>query len=134
GHCHGAGAGGRQGDGEVECRVAGVADRRRDKVDGQGGQRVVVGDDPESLAVGQGGIGGRAEVDKEALVGFDNGVAGHADGDGRGGLPGGERQSAADGRVVATGGGGDVGGAVGHCHRARAGGGQDDGEVERGAA
>src|SRR5205823_5986668 len=97
--------------------------------------RVVVDDGAHPLAVGDGGVDRRVEVDEEGLGGLALGVEQVLHGDRVAGLTRGEDDGAAGGDVVGVGHrGGVVGGAVVDGDRLAAGVGQADGEVIAGGA
>src|SRR5207247_1065687 len=123
-------AGVGQADGEV-IEVGGAACRDvAEIVDGDGRLRVVVDDGAHPLAVGDGGVDRRVEVDEEGLGGLELGVAHDLHGHRVAGLTRGEDAGAAGGDVVGVGHrGGVVGGAVVDGDRLAAGVGQADGEV-----
>src|SRR5205807_2082371 len=76
-----------------------------DVIDAEGGRGVVVGDRADTLAVGNGGVDRRAEVDVEGLVGLEGDVAADLDGDRLGRVAGEEGQVAGLALVVAAGAG-----------------------------
>ena len=91
----------RQADGEGRVDGAGVALGHGHVVDRQGRRRVVVGDRADALAVGDRGVDRLGQVDEEGLVDLVEHVALDLDGEGLGGLAGGEDERAAGGGVVA---------------------------------
>src|SRR5206468_1724992 len=94
---------------------------------------VVVADRERAGPGGDGGVGGSRQRDRDGLVVFVRGVAEDVDGDGLGGLAGGERERPGAGaEEVLAGGGGQPGGGVVHGHGLAAGGRQRDGQGHMG--
>src|SRR5207248_1919211 len=93
-------AGVGQADGEVIAGGAVVALVVADIVDGDGRLRVVVDDGAHPLAVGDGGVDRRVEVDEEGLGGLELGVAHDLHGHRVAGLTRGYFVGAAGGDVV----------------------------------
>src|SRR5207247_2530146 len=106
----------RKGHGKSEGRLTGVAFAAAHG-GGDRDARLVVHDRPHALAVGDGRVGGAAQVDEERFVVFADPVAVHQDGDNLAGLAGGESQGGDGALVVAAGGGGGVSGPVGDGNR-----------------
>src|SRR5581483_9865581 len=118
-------------DRECERGRRGVALVGIDVVDAEAGV-VVLHDRPDTLGVGDDGVGAASQVEREGLRRFAEGVTAHVDGDRLRRGPGRERERAGGGDVVVGRLGGAVGRRVLHGHWRGAGRAQRHDEVEGG--
>ena len=124
-------AGGGQADGEHERSRAAVPLRVREIAHRDGRHRIVVDDRARGVDGGDIRVA-RRQVQREGFVGLVQGVAVDQYGDElSAGLPGGERERADGGDIIAAGHGGAVGRGVSDRHLLAAGIRQRDGEHER---